>query len=164
MTEETDPPHLESDRLHAEVRAAREALVELARSLPESRAYRATPRPGWTLKHELAALGAADRELTHVLDEVRRRSGPVVIELRRRRAQAMHELQQLRLRPLLEHLEVSGAALADTLAAHQHELARAVHIERPTEGSQPTSVAELARAYQARAQRALETLRHAIEG
>lgn len=149
--------------LARELREARDTLIALARELPESRAYRATERVGWTLKHELAALAAADLELVHVLDELRRRSGTVTLELRRRRAEAMHAVQNIRLTPLIERLEQGGAAASEALAEHGHHLARVVHIERAAEGVEPSEATKLAHAYRERVQAAIATLKAALE-
>lgn len=154
---------LDHASLARELREARDALVELLRTLPESRAYRATERAGWTLKHELSALGAADLELVHVLDELKRRSGTVTLELRRRRAETMHALQSLRLTPLIERLEQDGARAAEALAEHGHHLARAVHIERPATDGEPSEAVRLAHAYRERVHAAIETLKKALE-
>ncbi|MCC6238668.1 MAG: hypothetical protein IT299_13995 [Dehalococcoidia bacterium] len=158
-----DPEPLDHASLASELRDARAALLELLRTLPESRAYRATERAGWTLKHELAALGAADAELVHVLEELRRRSGTLTLELRRRRAESMHSLQNLRLTPLIERLEAGGAAAAESVAAYGHHLARAVHVEQAAEGATPASASALAHAYRARVTAAIETLRGALD-
>ncbi len=154
---------LDHASLAAELREARDALLELLRTLPESRAYRATERAGWTLKHELAALGAADAELVHILEELRRRSGTLTLELRRRRAETMHGLQSLRLTPLIERLEHGGAAAVESLAEHGHHLARAVHVERPAADAEPAPASKLAHAYRERVHAAIATLRAALD-
>ncbi len=163
MSEQDQPPDLDHASLAQELREARDALLELLRTLPESRAYRATERAGWTLKHELAALGAADVELVHVLDELKRRSGTVTLELRRRRAESMHALQSLRLTPLIERLEHDGGRAAEALAEHGHHLARAVHLERPAADATPSAASGLAHAYRERVHAAIETLKKALE-
>ena len=163
------PDHLVSPRgdldhrsLARELAEARAALIEALRTLPESRAYRASERVGWTLKHELSALGAADAELVHVLEELRRRSGTVTLELRRRRAETMHALQSMRLSPLTERLEHDGARAIEALAEHGHELARAVHIERPTPDAEPSPASSLAHAYRDRVHRAIAAINEAL--
>lgn len=167
MSEDAGPreqlEQLDHASLATELREARAALLELLRTLPESRAYRATERAGWTLKHELAALGAADAELVHVLEELRRRSGTLTLELRRRRAESMHSLQNLRLTPLIERLEAGGAAAAEAVAAQGHHLARAVHLERAAEGAPPSSASAVAHAYRQRVEEAMKTLRSAFD-
>jgi hypothetical protein len=164
MSEEGErTPDLDHAALARELREARDALLELVRALPESRAYRATERAGWTLKHELAALAAADVELTHVLEELRRRSGTVTLELRRRRAETMHGLQSMRLTPLIDRLEHDGARAIETLAEHGHHLARAVHIERPSEDAEPWPASTLAHAYRERVHEAIAKLRSALD-
>lgn len=172
----TSEDDLDHRSLAKELAAARATLIELLRTLPESRAYRATTRPGWTLKHELTALGAADSEMLHVLEELRRRSGAVTLDLRRRRAETMHSLQHLRLAPLIERLEQDGARVIGALNEHGHELARAVHLEEArregersasggdaaTPPSSPTSATALAHAYRVRVESALAALREAL--
>ena len=102
--------------LAREWREAREALLELAAKLPETRAYRNTDRPGWTLKHELAHLASLDEELRHFLDSARSgfadHNGP---GLRRVRGRAMHVAQEMRLGRLREHLAAAGEATASAL-------------------------------------------------
>lgn len=163
MSEPEQPSDLDHVSLAQELREARDALLELLRTLPESRAYRATERAGWTLKHELAALGAADAELVHVLDELKRRSGTVTLELRRRRAESMHALQSLRLTPLIERLEHDGGRAIEALAEHGHHLARSVHVERPAADAMPAAASGLAHAYRQRVHAAIETLKKALE-
>jgi hypothetical protein len=162
------PPDFDYQALEAELRQARDALLELARRLPESRAYRATSRPGWTLKHELSALAAADAELLHVLEELRRRGVPLELDLRRRRAEAMHAVQNLRLNPLLDRLEHGGLRVAEALLAQGHLLSHSVNLRGSNGASEDASEArpgsDLLRAYRDRAEEALRTLRAIIEG
>ena len=163
LSDEPDSPaDLDHRSLAVELAEARAALIEALRALPESRAYRASERVGWTLKHELSALGAADAELTHVIEELRRRSDTVTLELRRRRAETMHGLQSMRLTPLIERLEQDGARAIEALAEHGHELARAVHIERPKPDSSPAPATGLAHAYRERVRHALAAIHAAL--
>lgn len=160
----------EHHALADELVQVREALIELGRRLPESRAYRATSRAGWTLKHELAALGAADDELVHVLDEVRRRAAPIGLDLRRRRGETMHRLQQLRLTPLLDEVEQGGARAIEALREHGHHLDEGAWVEGAAHAAQDASRdlerrgRDLLRMYGERAREALETIRAAVEG
>jgi hypothetical protein len=98
------------------LRTLRAELVALLEDLPETRLGAALERPGWTLRHDLAALAAFDVELPHVLDRLRA-GAPSPLHLRRFRGEAMFEAQQLRLRPLRERLatgvEAAAAALED---------------------------------------------------
>jgi hypothetical protein len=166
----SEPPESGTDRagdvdhrsLARELTEARAALIEALRTLPESRAYRASERAGWTLKHELSALGAADSELLHVLDELRRRSGTVTLELRRRRAESMHALQSMRLTPLTERLEQDGARALEALAEHGHHLARAVHIDRPGPDGEPSPASRVLHAYRERVQHAMAAINEAL--
>ena len=150
------PPALDIEALTADLTAARVALVAVLREMPESQAYRATPRPGWTLKHELALVAAHDAELTHVLVEVRRRPSPLVLDLRRRRSEALRFLVELRLRALVDRLEEEGARLAVALAEHAHVAALPVQVL----GLEARSALDLAHAQHQR----LRALIEALEG
>jgi hypothetical protein len=166
----TNEPSPEHQALADELTQVRETLIELARRLPESRAYRATSRAGWTLKHELAALGAADDELIHVLDEVKRRTAPIGLDLRRRRGETMHRLQQLRLTPLLDEVEQGGTRAIEALRAQGQHLDEGAWIEGATHAAAATPHdlerrgRDLLQAYGKRAREALETIRAAVEG
>jgi hypothetical protein len=98
------------------LRALRAELVSLLDDLPETRLGAALERPGWTLRHDLAALAAFDVELPHVLDRLRA-GAAAPLHLRRFRGEAMFAAQQLRLRPLRERLasgvEAAAAALEE---------------------------------------------------
>jgi hypothetical protein len=100
--------------LAEEWRDARRTLIEFVERLPETRAYRATDRAGWTLKHELSHLISLDAEVVHLLTAARQ--GVVdhldPAALRRRRGQAMHAAQELRLTPLRERLALAGEEAA----------------------------------------------------
>ena len=89
----------------ATFRANRSALIELLESLPETRLSTATPRHGWTLRHELAWLAAADLEL---MTRIQLASGQATEEpqWRRLRGEAMHLAQE------------TGEQAAKTLEAH----------------------------------------------
>lgn len=140
-------------------------LLTLARTLPESKAYRATSRAGWTLKHELSSLAAADDELVHVLEEVRRRAGPLAIALRRRRGETMHRVQQLRLRPLLDELEAGGTRAAAALREHGHHLEHSAWAEGSADGAGAEQHGrDLLHAYMERARSAGAAVHAAIEG
>ncbi len=96
------------------LRALRAELVALLEDLPETRLGAALERPGWTLRHDLAALAAFDVELPHVLDQLRAGASDP-LHLRRFRGEAMFAAQQLRLRPLREHLAAGVDAAAAAL-------------------------------------------------
>lgn len=106
----------------AAVHAARRAeLIELLTELPETRLSKPTPRHGWTLRHELAWLAAADEELLQRLEH--RLSGATdEPHWRRVRGQAMHTAQEMRLAALRDHLEASGARVSASLEAHEDRL------------------------------------------
>ena len=65
----------DGSKLAQEWREAREALLELAAKLPETRAYRNTDRAGWTLKHELSHVAGLDEELRDGATHGRRHLG-----------------------------------------------------------------------------------------
>ena len=98
-------------------RASRHALIQLLESLPETRLSTATPRHGWTLRHELAWLAAADVELA---TRIQLATSPATDEphWRRVRGEAMHLAQEMRLAALREHLVQTGDQAAATLEAH----------------------------------------------
>ena len=98
-------------------RAARHNLIELLKALPETRFSTATPRHGWTLRHELAWLAAADLELT---TRIQLATTPPADEphWRRLRGEAMHWAQEMRLHALRDHLAETGDQAATTLEAH----------------------------------------------
>lgn len=119
----------EGSRLAREWREARDALLELASKLPETRAYRNTDRPGWTLKHELAHLAGIDEELRHLLDSARSGwSAHDAPGLRRRRGQAMHAAQEMRLARLRDHLAAAGEATAAAIEGAGEALGASVSI------------------------------------
>jgi hypothetical protein len=98
-------------------RTARHTLIELLEVLPETRLSTATPRHGWTLRHELAWLAAADLELT---TRIQLATTPPADEphWRRLRGEAMHLAQEMRLHQLRDHLAETGKQAAATLKAH----------------------------------------------
>ena len=101
--------------------AERATLVELLGDLPETRLSKATPRHGWTLRHELAWLAAADEELIQRL-ELAVNTTTDEPHWRRVRGEAMHAAQEMRLAALREHLEGSGARVVASLEAHTERL------------------------------------------
>ena len=103
-------PDLNAEQLIEQASAARTALLEQAGSISESRIYRNTDRAGWTLKHELSSVTAADAQLIHVARELTRgRSWPSDgLDVRRLFAEAMHSVQNVRLKVLRERLAADG--------------------------------------------------------
>lgn len=156
------PERLDAHALAEQLRAAREALLNLAQDLPEGQVYHRTARAGWTLKHELASLVTHDSELVHVIEELRRRPGGaeegLTLDLRRRRGETMLRLQQLRLRPLLERIEQEGARVVEALREHGALLSRPLRLAQ----QEAVSAAELAHAQRERAMHAVEALRAVI--
>ncbi len=134
--------------------AARSALLQHARAVSESRVFGRTDRPGWTLKHELASVAAADHELLHVFAELARgRALPEGFDLRRRFAEAMHVVQELRLSRIVERLEDGGTALAGQLDGHSELLERPLKLA----GREARSLGELAHAHVERLRAAVAT-------
>ena len=132
----------DGSKLAQEWREAREALLELAAKLPETRAYRSTDRAGWTLKHELSHVAGLDEELRHLLESARAGLGDHHLPgLRRRRGQAMHTAQEMRLARLREHLAAAGEATAVALEEAGDALGSSVRIAE----AETASVAELVR-------------------
>ena len=127
--------------LAREWREAREALLELAAKLPETRAYRNTDRPGWTLKHELAHLASLDEELRHFPESARSgladHNGP---GLRRVRGRAMHAAQEMRLARLREHLAAAGEATASAIEEAGDALGASVKVAEAEAASVATIV------------------------
>lgn len=133
----------EGARLAHEWRETRAALLALASKLPETRAYRNTDRPGWTLKHELSHLVSVDEELRHLLDAARAGwADHHETGLRRIRGQAMHAAQEMRLARLREHLEAAGNATAQAIEEAADALGGTVRLAE----SEGASVAQIIRA------------------
>jgi len=99
----------------------RTELIERLGDLPETRLSKPTPRHGWTLRHELAWLAAADEEL---LQRLALAAGSTSNEphWRRVRGEAMHAAQEMRLAALRTHLEESGVRAAASLREHEARL------------------------------------------
>ena len=108
-----------------QLRALRSELLELIEELPETRLYRATDRLGWTIKHELSFMAAADEELEHVLERLSEGQASAELQLRRFRGERMWLAQELRLTPLREHLVATGDRALAAVEAHAHGLADA---------------------------------------
>ena len=105
----------------ARLSSLRSELVALIEELPETRLSQPTQRHGWTLRHELSWLAAADEELRQRLEPP---AGTDHEEphWRRVRGEAMFAAQELRLAALREHLAASGASVAASLEAHADRL------------------------------------------
>jgi hypothetical protein len=110
-----DQPALDPRAAAAELRSLRAGLLDALERLPEARLYGHTPREGWTLRHTLSALAAADAELEHVL-EAARRAG-MLPPPRRLRGEAMHRAHELRLPALRSHLAERTEHAAASLEA-----------------------------------------------
>lgn len=101
--------------------ASRQELLALLDELPETRLSKLTSRQGWTLRHELAWLAAADEELLQRL-EIAFGSASDEPHWRRVRGEAMHAAQELRLAALREHLGASGERANASLSEHASRL------------------------------------------
>ena len=146
-------PERDPQRLAEELESVRAALLELARAVPQSSIYGATARPGWTLKHELAALAAAAAELMHVLDELRRSPLPRGgLDLRRRFGETMLATIELGLPELLARLETGGRDVATVLREHAELLERPLRVA----GREVSSMLDLVQAHGERGRRAVE--------
>jgi hypothetical protein len=150
--------------LAAALRNTRGDLLQTVAGLSETRIVRATDRDGWTVKHELAYLAAADHVLLALIEELRVTPGstPITIAasepaLRRIRGQYMHITQELRLAPLREALAALGEETAGAVEAHADLLDRPVVLGGPLE-----SAAEYASAHLQRAQEGALRVRQAI--
>lgn len=147
--------------LAREFREARQALLETAERLPETRAYRATERAGWTLKHDLSLMVGMDAEILHLLERAQQRAAGAAVEaasavdLRRIRGRAMHAAHEMRLAPLREHLAALGERAAAALEAAGDRLGEPVAVA----GREAETLAALARAQVERAQASIEALR-----
>ncbi|MDA0352233.1 MAG: hypothetical protein O3A10_08485 [Chloroflexi bacterium] len=104
-----------------EIGARRAVLIELLAELPETRLSKPTTRHGWTLRHELAWLAAADAELLQRL-ELTSGANNDEPHWRRVRGEAMHAAQEMRLAALREHLATSGGLVATSLTKHAARL------------------------------------------
>lgn len=121
----TDPSPIER------FQASRKELLALLDELPETRLSKPTTRQGWTLRHELSWLAAADEELLQRL-EIAFGSASDEPHWRRVRGQAMHAAQELRLAALREHLGSSGERASASLRTHEprlHEVAIRGNVE-----------------------------------
>lgn len=128
----------------ARLRALRAELLPLLEALPETRLGRALQRPGWTLRHELAALAAGDAELPHVLETLRTHGeAEAELALRRLRGEAMLLAQQMRLHVMREHLAAGVHQAADALERSAELLDRPVSIAGRDAHSVREYIAEL---------------------
>lgn len=143
----------------ARLRALRAELLPLLEALPETRLGRALERPGWTLRHELAALAAGDAELRHVLDALRTRSeADGALALRRLRGEAMLLAQQMRLHVMREHLAAGVDQAAGALERSGELLDRPLAIV----GREVTSVRAYVAGLLAQAESVRDEVRTAI--
>ena len=108
-----------------QIKSLRTDLLALLEKLAETRLTRPTTRQGWTLRHEICWLVAADEELRQRLEIV---AGNITEEplWRRVRGVAMHKAQELRMAALSEQLDISGTSLSASLKPHFE------HLDDPT--------------------------------
>ncbi len=146
--------------LAAQLHALRAALLETIEELPETRLYRATDRLGWTLKHELSSLAAADEELKHVLDRLRAGEATAELQLRRFRGERMWAAQELRLAPLRQHLAATGEQAVAAVRAHAEAF-----VDAPLRiaGRELATAGEYLRSHLEAARTGLQRIREAME-
>lgn len=151
---------VDASALAAEWRETRHALLEVVGQIPETRAYRPTDRPGWTLKHELSHLISLDAEIVYLLGAAKQ--GVVehvdATALRRRRGQVMHSAQELRLTPLCERLTAAGEEAARAIEGATDALSAPLTVA----GHEARTASDYVQAQIARARQGAETLRKAL--
>lgn len=99
--------------------ADRSELLALLGAITETRLYRPTETEGWTLRHVLGAVAAADRVLAHVLEVLAAEpTTPKHFTLRRVRGEVMYNAH-------MRHREGLGKLIEETYA--EAEKAISVH-------------------------------------
>jgi uncharacterized damage-inducible protein DinB len=151
---------VDASALAEEWRETRRALLEFIEQIPETRAYRATDRAGWTLKHELSHLISLDAELVQLLGAAQQ--GMVehidAVALRRRRGQVMHAAQELRLTPLRERLTNAGEEAARAIEGATDALNAPLTVA----GHEARTASDYIQAQIARARQGAEMLHRAL--
>jgi hypothetical protein len=115
-------------------------LLALLHAITETRLYRPTGRDGWTVRHLLGAVAAADRTLAHVLGELAEE--PTVrqrFRLRRLRGEVMYRAHMRHRQGLAELLAETDAEAEAALSAHGWLLDLPIEVE----GSDATSAHDL---------------------
>jgi uncharacterized damage-inducible protein DinB len=161
MADHPSPPAhgpLDLAGMAASLSEQRAALLEALERLPEAQLYRPAPREGWTLRHVLSFLAAADAELLRVLEALGGEPGAVSLHLRRLRGEAMYEAHGLRLTGLRDHLAASTERAAAALEQAPSALDRPVALD----GREGGTVGEYLRAYLSRTAEALELVSSAV--
>ena len=137
----------------------REELLAVLAALTETRLHRPAGREGWTLRHALGAVAAADRVLAHVLASLAADPGtPARFRLRRLRGEVMYEAHMLQRDALGRLLRQTHAEAEGALAAHAALLGRTIEVE---DGAS-WSVGELIADRAGRERTALRALREAL--
>ncbi len=159
-----NPGDLSAAGLAQQWREVRTAAIEVASTLPETRAYRNMERAGWTFKHELSHFAALDAEVTHLLDATRRglTEGLDATSLRRRRGEAMHAALSMRLLPLREHLAEAGEETARAIEEAGDALSAALTGALADAGGEARDVAGHIRSRLAQAEAGVQALRSAL--
>jgi hypothetical protein len=103
-----------------ELAALRGELLETLDGLSEARLFQSTERDGWTVRHELSGMAAADHELLHVLESLAAEAAPVGESrsetLRRVRGEAMHRVQEQRLAGIRAQLGENATPVTAAIA------------------------------------------------
>lgn len=151
---------VDASALAEEWRETRRTLLEFVEQLPETRAYRATDRAGWTLKHELSHLISMDAEVVHLLGAAKQGIVDHVdaAALRRRRGEAMHAAQALRLTPLRERLSLAGEEAARAIEDATDALSTPLTIA----GHEARTASDYVQAQIARARQGVQALQQAL--
>ncbi len=146
----------------------RAALLALLGAITETRLHRPAETEGWTLRHLIGAVAAADRALAHVLDAVAA-DPPELAEppepteltaaprfaLRRLRGEVMYRAHMRNREGLAELLAETGAEAERALSAHGWLLDLPIEVE----GSGVTSARDLLAERGERERAALQALR-----
>ncbi len=120
--------------------ADRGELLSLLGAITETRLNRPVGREGWTLRHALGAVAAADRVLAHVLGSFAAEPQAAArFHLRRLRGEIMYGAHMLRREGLQRLLEETHAEAETALRAHARLLDRPIEVE----GSEAMSANDL---------------------
>lgn len=139
--------------------AGREELLAVLAAITETRLNRPAGREGWTLRHALGAVAAADRVLSHVLASLAAEPGTTArFRLRRLRGEVMYRAHMLQRDALGRLLRQTHAEAESALAAHAALLGRAIEVE----DGPSRSVGDLLARRAERERAALRALREAL--
>ena len=128
-------------------------------AITETRLNRPTGQEGWTLRHALGAVAAADRVLAHVLAALAAEPGATArFRLRRRRGEVMYGAHMLQREALGRLLQATQAEAESALAEHAALLDRPIDVEDGATRSVGDLIADRAE----RERAALRALREAL--